>query len=122
LGWFEISSLPPAYGEQLPALVAAWKKERAAMHGGVILPIGDAPDGVAWTGFASLGADGATGYLLAFREANQSPDWTCDAPWLGAGALHTTRLGGTGSVKIEGRRIRVNVPERLGFVWVRFSR
>ena len=46
------------------------------MHGGVITPIGTAPDGVAWTGFVSTNIKG--GYVLLFRELNASPQYKLD--------------------------------------------
>jgi alpha-galactosidase len=122
LGWFEISSLPPAYAEQLPPLVAAWKKERAAMHGGLTLPIGEAPDGVAWTGFASLAENRRGGYLLLFREANASAAWSAPAEWLERGAYRVERLGGAGQASLVNGRLQASIPARLGFLWVRVTR
>lgn len=51
LGWFETSNLPAAYFAELAPLVKRWKLERPHLFSGAIVPIGDAPDGVSWTGF-----------------------------------------------------------------------
>ena len=72
LGWFETTGLSPAYIESVAPLVKVWKAHRDAMLTGQIVPIGDAPSGVSWTGFSSQAADGSN-YLLIFRELNDRP-------------------------------------------------
>jgi len=121
LGWFEVSNLPAEYVAQMRPLVAAWKTERSRMHGGAIVPVGAAPDGVAWTGFVSAAADGKGGYALLFRELNAKPDYTLDLAGLVAGAARATVIGGRGTAKVEGHTLTVNVPAALDFVWVKLE-
>lgn len=121
LGWFEVSNLPPEYVARMRPLVAAWKAERARMHGGAIMPVGAAPDGVAWTGFVSAAADGKGGYALLFRELNPQAAYTLDLTGLVAGATRAVVLGGRGTAEVAGAALTVNVPETLDFVWVRLE-
>ncbi len=131
LGWFEVSNLPAEYVAQMKPLVAAWKAERSRMHGGAIVPVGAAPDGVAWTGFVSAAADGKGGYALLFRELNASAEYVLD---LGSdvaratcpcslvpNASRATVIGGRGTAKVAGNTLTVNVPEKLDFVWVKLE-
>ena len=121
LGWFEVSNLPPEYTAQMRPLVAAWKAERARMHGGAIVPVGAAPDGMTWTGFVSAAADGKGGYALLFRELNAKADYALALGGLVAGATRATVLGGRGVAKVEADTLTVNVPEKLDFVWVKIE-
>ncbi len=121
LGWFEVSNLPPDYSAQMRPLVAAWKAERARMHGGAIIPVGSAPDGVAWTGFVSAAADGKGGYALLFRELNATADYALPLEGLVAGASRAAVIGGRGTAKVSGCDLVVNVPETLDFVWVKLE-
>jgi alpha-galactosidase len=68
LGWFEVSNLPPGYIERVAPLVRLWKHLRPTLFSGTIVPLGEPPDGVAWTGLASVACDGASAIVLAFRE------------------------------------------------------
>jgi alpha-galactosidase len=120
LGWFEASNLPKEYVAQMKPLVATWKKERERMHGGSIVPVGSAPDGVAWTGFASAAADGKGGYALLFRELNQSADYVVDLALLKKPSRATV-IGGRGTARIENGRLAVNVPDALDFIWVKIE-
>ena len=121
LGWFEVSNLPPDYAAQMRPLVAAWKAERARMHGGAILPVGAAPDGMAWTGFVSAAADGKGGYALLFRELNASAEYALDLAGLVAGSTRATVIGGRGTAEVSDSKLAANVPEKLDFVWVKLE-
>ena len=69
LAWFENTGLSSSYVADLAPVIGQWKKEREAIEDGTILPIGEAPDGLTWTGFASVAEDRRGGYLLVFRES-----------------------------------------------------
>ncbi len=122
LGWFEVSNLPEAYVAQMKPLVDRWKKERARMHGGTIIPVGQVPDGICWTGFASVAADASGGYLLLFRELNGSSAFELPLEALFEGALQAAVIGGRGTAELKEGTIRVDVPEKLDYIWVKLMR
>ena len=107
----------------LAPLVRSWKAERARWHGGVIHPVGNRPDGVAWTGFVSEAADGNGGYVLLFRELNAKETHVLDLePIFGDRKLKVDDcVGGRGTASIEGSRLSVTVPEKLDFIWLRLA-
>lgn len=121
LGWFETSNLSAAYFTELAPLVKNWKKERPSLFSGSIIPIGQAPDGVSWTGFVSVAEDRRRGYALVFREASQSSGWQCELPMFAKGAYKVTVLGGAGSAELNGQRLVANIPDVRQFVWVRLE-
>ena len=127
LGWFEVSNLPPEYAAQMKPIVVAWKRERARMHGGSIVPVGAAPDGVAWTGFVSAAADGKGGYALLFRELNASAEFSLEVARasrpcsLIPNASRATVIGGRGTANVSEGVLAVAVPEKLDFVWIKLE-
>ena len=122
LGWFEMSNLPEAYFEEIPPLARAWKAHRAELFGGQIVPLGSAPDGAAWTGFASVALDGRSGYLLLFRELNQRADWTTQLPLLLPDAAYPVeRLGGAGQVTVSQGQVKAHLPQAQSFLFARFG-
>ena len=123
LAWMELSDVSEKSVAALAPLVKRWKAERARWHGGVIHPVGNRPDGVAWTGFVSEAADGNGGYALLFRELNESERFTLDLkPVFGRCPLKVDEvIGGRGEAILEGSRLTVAIPERLDFVWVKLS-
>jgi len=67
LAWFEGTGLPEEAFKSA-ALIKGYKAIQSDIHDGIILPIGEEPDGVSWTGFQSI--QGNKGYFLVFREAS----------------------------------------------------
>lgn len=121
LGWFEVSELEEKTAAEMRPLVARWKKERERMHSGVIYPVASRPDGFAWTGFASTAADGG-GYVLLFRELNESASFTLDASELFPHEVKVSVIGGRGTAAADGGKITVNVADKLDFIWLRLDK
>ena len=119
LGWFEVSNLPEDYQRSVAGLVSVWKRERARLFTGHILPIGEAPDGQCWTGFASVAPDSGSGYLLLFRELNPSADWSVDLKMFSSGNKRITKLAGKGEATVSGERLTVHISEPLQYLWLR---
>jgi len=121
LGFFETQNLPSQYFTQAAPLIAKWKQHREALFGGDILPVGEVPDGVAWTGFVSIQKDRQSGYALLFRELNSVPNYQLRIPlWQNSGTKLEV-LGGSGKATLERGTLSASIPESLGFLWVHFS-
>ncbi len=125
LGWFEISELSPKTVAEMKPLIATWKRERANLHGGLTLPVGSAPDGVAWTGFVTKGADGKSAYVLLFRELNQSDKFKLKLSSVLPGERFSKAelIGGRGEIELDdGKKLEVEKVAKLDFVWVKLTR
>lgn len=122
LGWFEVSNLPEEYFGEAAPLVQVWKEHRTAIFGGRILPLGEAPDGAAWTGFASVASDGQSGYILLFRELNDQEQWSCPAPLFAAGEFTCQVLGGRGNLTLSGNQVVASIPRAQDFLFARVEK
>lgn len=121
LGWFEIQSLPENYFSEAAPLIAKWKSEREALHSGTILPVGEAPDGLVWTGFVSIAEDRLSGYALLFRELNEEANFQLRVPLLGKVGGAVEILGGEGTATLQNGVLAVQIPHKLRFIWIKFS-
>jgi alpha-galactosidase len=121
LGWFESSNLPDEYFEKLPPLVASWKKEREAIFSGHIIPIGSAPDGAAWTGFASVSKDRESARVVVFRELNAEAEWSVKIPLLKPGERTVSLMEGAGEAALYDSVLTVKVAEKLGYLFLRID-
>jgi alpha-galactosidase len=114
----ELSDVPEQVRAKWRPLMAKWKRERGRLHGSVTVPVGGKPDGVAWTGFLSVGDDGK-GYALIFREANPRSGWRLGLEEaFGAGKLTAEVLAGSGSARVDRGFLEVEIPEKLGYLWI----
>lgn len=120
LGFFETQNLPASYLALAAPLIATWKDHRETLFRGDILPIGEAPDGVAWTGFVSIAADRCSGYALIFRELNSSSTYDLRLPLLEIRDAQLEVLGGRGHATLRNGLLSIEIPEKLDFVWMRF--
>jgi len=107
-----------AYFEAVAPLVKTWKTCRDAIYTGTILPIGEEPDGTAWTGMVSVVTDRKEAYLLLFREFNDRPTWSGRLP-LWHGADQADILAGEGQVRFTGGRIEAHIDQPRRYVLVR---
>jgi alpha-galactosidase len=102
-------------------LVAVWKRAREDWYSGTIAPIGERPDGVSWTGFASVSENGRGGFALVFRELSKDGDYAFDLrPYFGELTAVPEVIAGRGTAVMKNGRLSVNIPAELDFVWVRF--
>jgi len=120
LGWFEVANLPECYFEQIAPLAKVRKAHLDAIFAGAIVPIGEAPDGTAWTGFVSGVSGGRSGYLLIFRELNDRPEWSqrLQTP---AGAYRVETLAGEGGAALADGVLTVRIPRAKSFLLARFE-
>lgn len=121
LAWFEVSNLPGRTLDEAASLVAVWKQWRDRMFAGTIVPVGSPPDGVNWSGFASLGEDDAI--CLIFRGFNQRPAACIDVPGLAEGPWRVDTLATNGrvdaSVATGGLNVSLDRPLTYALLHVR---
>lgn len=110
LAWMEASNLPEeAYSTA--SLIEKYKEISMDFHEGVILPVGEEPSGMSWTGFQSLTSE-SEGYMLVFREENDRKScevrtWLPEGssvrltPVCGSGKAITVKVGPDGSVRFS---------------------
>ena len=82
--------------------------------------MGQKPDGIAWTGFLTVCED--AGYVLLFRELNQSSEFALDLKPYGLSNGAVKVLGGYGTATVEKGVLKVNIPQKLDYIWVKFYR
>ncbi len=121
LGWFETSNLSPAYTTAMGKLVRIWKEQRNELFADTILPVGEAPDGTNWSGFAAFNAARNAGYLLYFRGVNSPAVWKERLNVFGPGRGQIRVLSGTGSASLDGGEVSLQIPQAPGYLWVKVN-
>jgi alpha-galactosidase len=119
LGWFETSNLSPGYSAAMAKLVRVWKQHRSELFSDTILPIGEAPDGTNWSGFAAFNAARTSGYVLFFRGVGAPEQWKEPLMVFGKSAVRAQLLAGAGTVTLTDGELEVRIPQSPGYVWVR---
>ncbi|MBQ2629891.1 MAG: hypothetical protein IJG13_09465 [Kiritimatiellae bacterium] len=118
LAWMELSELDRDSAAELRQAVDVWKSNRERLHSGITFPIGEKPDGVAWTGFATCAANGRCGFVLLFRELNENAGDEVDLSALVPSARAANVIAGNGTAKLVGKRLAVGIPRQLDYLWI----
>ena len=95
------------------------REARQRLFVGTIVPLGSAPDGFAWTGFASVADDGRSCDLLAFRELNPVAQHVFLIPGFHADGSRVEIVAGNGFARDTPDGLAVEIPAILGYLWVR---
>lgn len=127
LGWMELSDVPQDVRAAWRPLISRWKRERAAMHGGTIYPVGQEPDGFAWTGFLSCAKDNASAYAILFRERSRDDEFSLElSGYLPSGVSFRKAevIGGRGKAELDdgGTELEVEISAELDFAWIKLTR
>jgi len=121
LGWFETSNLSPDYTAAMSKLVKVWKEHRAELFSDTILPVGEAPDGTGWSGFAAFNGARTSGYVLFFRGVGAPEQWKERLTVFGKGALRAQLLAGAGTMTLDNAELTVQIPQSPGYLWCRLQ-
>lgn len=117
LAWFETSNASEAFREEIGDLVRVWKAHREAIFTSTVLPIGDEPDGFAWTGFVTHRTAGDL-YALVFRELSDDPEFAFEVPRPGAKQIELLHGDAKAHLLADGRAA-LWIPETLKYAFVR---
>lgn len=115
LGWFENSSLPHEVVSAWQPLVRKWKGERDAMFACNCIPVGERPDGVAWTGFVWMPRGTGCGYALFFRELNEQSELSFNLRKFFPTAKEIEVLSGEGAATFT----TITIPRKLSYIWLK---
>jgi alpha-galactosidase len=118
LAFMEVQNLPADHVEKISRLIRIWKAHRDQFHAQPILPIGQPPDGTAWTGFLSWSEKSHQGYLLVFRELNDQPATTIALP-IPQDISMVEILAGTGTLKLRNATAELAIPQPRQYLFAR---
>ncbi len=118
LGWFENTGLPKAFITEVSELVSIWKKHRAAIFSGNIIPIGETPNGVTWTGLCSISKTEESCYALLFNEKSKSSQYTFELPRAFA---QVELLHGEGEIHLKEDQLKVVIPSEFSYLFLKLD-
>ncbi|WFB35856.1 alpha-galactosidase [Kiritimatiellota bacterium B12222] len=120
LGWFEASNLSEDFRDEVAKLAHLRTQYADEWLTGTILPMGERPDGFVWTGFASVAQDRKSVTYVVFRELNACEECEFELPF-DLKARSVERLAGQEACKIVEGKLKVILPEKLGYMICRVT-
>ena len=117
LFWMEVQFLPEEQVAQLERIMPVWKSIRGELACCDVVPVGERPDGVAFTGFFAYSPEGGKAYLLAFREVNEDDSYT----FTSCAEVKNARLLASNSnteLKVSGKNIDVSFGKKRAYAFI----
>ncbi len=119
LAWMEATGLPDEAFD-VASLIQLWKSERTDMQSGVIVPVGDMPDGYSFPGFVSYAKEKT--YILLFRENTDETKAIYPLPFKDFKAGKFVKLGGAGQLsRNDSDTLEINYSAPFQFIWGYFE-
>lgn len=122
LFWMEMSNLHDDYAKTLAKISTVYKNYRQEIFASRVIPIGEMPNGMAFSGYACENKDAKVYNIILFREATNEDTYifklTKDISKLNAEKIYQNA---DVEYEINGDSITVKFGEQRSFIWLRFS-
>lgn len=122
LVWMEMSNLGQEDARVLSRITGIYQRYKKELFFSRVIPIGDKPNGMSFSGYFCKDMQGGYSHLLLFRESTAEKTYTfrlpCDVSGKSAELLYESAPF---SVGIKGDSVAVNASEQRSFVWYRLK-
>ena len=122
LFWMEMSNLHDDYAKTLAKISTVYKNYRQEIFASRVIPVGECPNGMAFSGYACENKDAKVYNIILFREATNEDTYnfklTKDISKLNAEKIYQNS---DIEYEINGDSITVKFGEQRAFIWLRFS-
>ena len=122
LFWMEMSNLDDDYADSLAKISNIYKKYKAELFASHVIPVGNRPDGMNFSGYCCADEGKNTVHLILFREAAKGDTFTFDLPKDISGLVgETIYQNNDANYSIDNNKITVNFSAERSFIWLRFA-
>ena len=122
LFWMEMSNLHDDYAETLAKISTVYKNYKQEIFASRVIPIGEMPNGMAFSGYACENKDAKVYNIILFREATNEDTYTFKLT-KDISKLNAEKIYQNSDIEYEinGDSITVKFGEQRSFIWLRFS-
>ena len=122
LFWMEMSNLDDDYAECLAKISNIYKNYKKELFESRVIPVGEMPNGMTFSGYCCANEDKNTVHLILFREAAKGDTFTFDLPKDISGLAGEKIYQNTDAkYSINGNKITVEFSSERSFIWLRFA-
>lgn len=122
LFWMEMSNLDDDYAEKLAKISNIYKNYKQELFASRVIPVGNRPDGMNFSGYCCVGEDKKTTHLILFREAANEDAYTFKLPIdINDKNREIIYENAPAEISFYGNNVTVKFDEQRSFVWVKIS-
>lgn len=122
LVWMELSHLGEEDAAVLAGIISVYREHATELFQARVIPIGECPNGMRFSGYLCRNADGSSGHLLLFREETEADAYAFQLPLSLQNARISALYQSAPAVfSQEGERIRVTFSSWKSFLWLAYG-
>ncbi len=122
LFWMEMSNLDDDYAETLAKISNIYKNYKQELFNSQVIPIGDMPNGMAFSGYACKNLEDKTYNLILFREATNEDRYTFKlTDNMDGKTKEIIYQNAPVDISVNGKELTVKFGEQRSFVWLRIK-
>jgi hypothetical protein len=120
LFWMEMSNLDDDYAEKLAKISNVYKNYKQEIFNSRVIPIGDMPNGMAFSGYACKNMEDKSYNLILFREATNTDAYTFKIPDnIDGKSYDVIYQNAPAEISVNGEDVTVKFSEQRSFVWIK---
>lgn len=120
LFWMEMTNLADEDAEVLSEISSVYKDYKAELFASRVVPIGNRPNGMTFSGYCCVGEDKKSTHLILFREAASEDTYTFKLPIdIDNFKSETIYQSAPADVIVNGDSATVKFSEQRSFIWVK---
>ena len=122
LFWMEMGNLDDDYAKMLAKISSVYKKYKTELFNSRIIPIGDMPNGMTFSGYCCESDDKKSYNLILFREATKDDTYTFELP-TDISIFNVEKIYENADTKysIDGKKITLKFSQKRSFVWLKLA-
>ena len=122
LVWMEMTGLSENDAALLSKITGIYKPYAPEIFASRVIPIGDAPSGMSFSGYCCRSEDKKTAHLLLFRESTKGDTYTFNLP-VEFKNVNTEKLyeSAPAECTFNGESVTVKFSEERSFVWIKIN-
>ena len=121
LVWAELTGLSDEDAALLGRIIAAYKPYQSELYACRVIPIGERPNGMHFSGFQCTASDGQSVHLLLFRETTAEESYTFRLPRsICPDALDTIYASAEVSIEAESQHVKATFSQPRSFIWLKY--
>lgn len=122
LFWMEMSNLDDDYAKTLAKISNVYKSYKQELFKSRVIPIGEMPNGMTFSGYCCVSEDKKYAHLILFREATNEDIYTFKLPVYADGVMNKKIYeSAPAEISINGDCATVNFTEQRSFIWAKIE-
>lgn len=120
LFWMEMSNLDNQDAEILAKISGVYKSYKKELFASQVIPIGEMPNGMSFSGYCCVAPDKKSAHLILFREASKEDEYSFELPINIAGKnTKTIYQNAPAKISVNENNVTVKFGNKRSFVWVK---